>query len=332
LVADVHFSEPSAPVAVELADKLFMELERRDHIVLISPAGVGPLLRPDIRGTDGGLPSNAGQLDWVPERLTVAFISGLALGVTLFELLGRDTSQREHPTGRFGLHVFSTSSKVHWGRVWGESQAGELLSAIPEIVGDIESAAMFVRARLDVDDTTATARQESRVARAREERATSTVGATKDVAPLEKLREAITEWDGFRRSADFFDAAEYAAEALPSPERDVVLARIEVGRAAVASPSPIAFFRSWVPAPGLVRAGHDREVSQRNRPKAPVKFQDPLAPENTWSGRGRTPRWLEAHEAGGRSREEFRVAGDRPLEVAPAHPEHSLSEGPRDSA
>jgi DNA-binding protein H-NS len=35
-----------------------------------------------------------------------------------------------------------------------------------------------------------------------------------------------------------------------------------------------------------------------------AKFRDP-ASGNTWSGRGRTPKWLEAYESAGRKREDF---------------------------
>ena len=42
------------------------------------------------------------------------------------------------------------------------------------------------------------------------------------------------------------------------------------------------------------------------RPPVPVKFRDPESGD-AWTGRGRTPRWLVAHEAQGRSREEFKV-------------------------
>jgi DNA-binding protein H-NS len=35
-----------------------------------------------------------------------------------------------------------------------------------------------------------------------------------------------------------------------------------------------------------------------------VKYRDG---ENTWTGRGRMPRWLTAHEAAGRSKDEFLV-------------------------
>jgi DNA-binding protein H-NS len=42
------------------------------------------------------------------------------------------------------------------------------------------------------------------------------------------------------------------------------------------------------------------------RPPVPVRFRDP-ASGDAWTGRGRTPRWLAAHEAQGRSRDEFKV-------------------------
>lgn len=42
------------------------------------------------------------------------------------------------------------------------------------------------------------------------------------------------------------------------------------------------------------------------RPPVPVKFRD-VASGDAWTGRGRTPRWLVAHEAQGRTRDEFKV-------------------------
>lgn len=39
-----------------------------------------------------------------------------------------------------------------------------------------------------------------------------------------------------------------------------------------------------------------------------VKYRDPKNPANTWTGRGRMPRWLTAATKGGKvKREEFRV-------------------------
>jgi DNA-binding protein H-NS len=49
-----------------------------------------------------------------------------------------------------------------------------------------------------------------------------------------------------------------------------------------------------------------KSVGKRKYGPVAPKFKDPKTGE-TWSGRGRTPRWLAAHEAKGKSREEFRI-------------------------
>ncbi len=52
-------------------------------------------------------------------------------------------------------------------------------------------------------------------------------------------------------------------------------------------------------------AGSGRKANQGAA--APVLFRDPSDPTNTWSGRGRAPRWLQDHIAAGRSKEEFKA-------------------------
>lgn len=52
-----------------------------------------------------------------------------------------------------------------------------------------------------------------------------------------------------------------------------------------------------------------RQKRKKSKTKGfvPVRFRDPQTGE-TWTGRGRTPRWLAAHEQQGRSRESFKIA------------------------
>jgi len=44
----------------------------------------------------------------------------------------------------------------------------------------------------------------------------------------------------------------------------------------------------------------------RSYPPAAIRYRHPVSGE-TWTGRGRAPRWLAAAEAAGQSREQFRV-------------------------
>lgn len=45
------------------------------------------------------------------------------------------------------------------------------------------------------------------------------------------------------------------------------------------------------------------------RAKPEVKYRDPDAPLNTWSGRGRLPKWLQEKVDAGRDKDDFRIEG-----------------------
>ncbi|ABM62256.1 H-NS family nucleoid-associated regulatory protein [Halorhodospira halophila] len=45
-----------------------------------------------------------------------------------------------------------------------------------------------------------------------------------------------------------------------------------------------------------------------SRRRVPPKYRHPHDPDTTWSGRGRTPRWIQEWEQQGGSREELRIA------------------------
>lgn len=61
--------------------------------------------------------------------------------------------------------------------------------------------------------------------------------------------------------------------------------------------------------PGKARAngkanGAGKRAKRRGKP-VPVKYRDDKG--NTWTGRGKTPRWLAAAEKAGKNREQFKV-------------------------
>jgi DNA-binding protein H-NS len=43
------------------------------------------------------------------------------------------------------------------------------------------------------------------------------------------------------------------------------------------------------------------------RNKVPAKYRHPENPDKTWTGRGRTPKWIAEHEANGGSRDDFLI-------------------------
>jgi DNA-binding protein H-NS len=48
-------------------------------------------------------------------------------------------------------------------------------------------------------------------------------------------------------------------------------------------------------------------AEKKTRNPAKILFRSTVNPEDSWSGRGQTPKWLRALESQGRNREEFRI-------------------------
>ncbi|KGT78771.1 histidinol phosphate phosphatase [Bradyrhizobium japonicum] len=65
----------------------------------------------------------------------------------------------------------------------------------------------------------------------------------------------------------------------------------------------------------LAPAGRSEPRARRPYRKAPPKYFNPVEPSETWSGRGRQPRWLVAALQSGHKIEEFQIgAGDKEAE------------------
>jgi DNA-binding protein H-NS len=52
---------------------------------------------------------------------------------------------------------------------------------------------------------------------------------------------------------------------------------------------------------------HDSAIGRRRYPKVLPKFRNPDRPSDTWTGRGKLPRWLSAELKAGRRIDDFRI-------------------------
>jgi DNA-binding protein H-NS len=67
-------------------------------------------------------------------------------------------------------------------------------------------------------------------------------------------------------------------------------------------------------AKGASPEKHSDRPPRRKYPKVLPKYCNPSAPDETWSGRGKQPRWLVAALQSGHRLEEFRISeSERPL-------------------
>jgi DNA-binding protein H-NS len=63
-------------------------------------------------------------------------------------------------------------------------------------------------------------------------------------------------------------------------------------------------------APSLKSNGAMKDLTPRRKyPQVYPKYQNPAVPSETWSGRGKTPRWLVAALKTGHKIEEFAIKG-----------------------
>jgi len=60
--------------------------------------------------------------------------------------------------------------------------------------------------------------------------------------------------------------------------------------------------------PGTFSSTSSADRPRRNYPKVLPKYFNPLSPSETWSGRGKQPRWLVAALKTGRQLDEFKIA------------------------
>ena len=51
----------------------------------------------------------------------------------------------------------------------------------------------------------------------------------------------------------------------------------------------------------------DEAAPRRRKPVARIKYRDPAHPENTWTGKGKPPKWLQEKLDQGANKEQFQV-------------------------
>ncbi|MEN4903967.1 H-NS histone family protein [Luteimonas sp. TWI1437] len=119
------------------------------------------------------------------------------------------------------------------------------------------------------------------------------------------------------------DSMKIDIDALGVRELDALLAAAEKRRAVLASRRPLAAVRQDLIAfaasqgyaieelVGIPSAPHSARTParKRKRAKAAVKYRDPDNRRNTWSGRGRMPRWLAEKTKRGQSAADFLIPG-----------------------
>jgi hypothetical protein len=174
LMLDLCVSQGTLPRALEVANKLYLDLEYRGHRVLLPPASHG-WRRPRL--ALGGVQRQPDQWhedrdEWGPDRPTVVMIGTVAFALTIYE--PRESATVRHvgqrwvrlseapplkrgeydwttthamPTGKLCLRTSSPYHGASWEKEWRESKVGQLPSFFPAVARELEgSTAVIVSA------------------------------------------------------------------------------------------------------------------------------------------------------------------------------------------
>lgn len=275
LLVDVMASEAKLDLVFDAAQALFEAFNRRGFHVGIAPASE-PLRRMEVTLFDKPASRNYYRTSWAPERPTVVYVGGTAVGLTLFEMteeievvyvngkylpvhdlsqqqLRRYTgihhwrSKKEHASGRFCLQAYCPSWLVTWSKRWQETKPDTFRGMIPSIVGELEVIAPGLAKQLEE----ARLHAEERRRRWEEERRQQEIEAerlrrekARQESRLELLA-AIAAWDEVRRVGDYFESVEAEMGHLPEEEAALVRERVRLARELVGELDPLALLKRW---------------------------------------------------------------------------------------
>ena len=280
LLVDVTASRSGLDKALGFANDLFNALESAGHRVVITPPesqfGRARIYEKEVLPKKEGRDGLYGyDRLWSPYRPTVAYVDSVPFGLAVIEMTEsvqmryvngkyiREseyvppkskryhdhtwTSNRDLPSGRLRLVVYSANRSVSWLTSFQETKARTLTQDIPQIVKSIEGEVAPVLEKLQEAERQAEIRRQEWLAeeerRRQEEDRRRVAQSEKD--SREQLEQVIQAWSKVISLEQFFQGIEDRAQPLPEAERRDVLERLRLAREFVGTQNPLDFFRAW---------------------------------------------------------------------------------------
>lgn len=276
LLVDLVTSEKHLDATLEAADALFKALTVRGHRVTFAPPNEH-MRREDVDEREVPEGNHYHRKVWSPDKATVAYVGGIAIGLTLFEMTEvtevmyvgnnkyvpvRDLTpeqlrrnQRPHywrtkrdmASGRLALQVYSTSWRVKWSQRWQEAKAGQFASMVSKVVKELEGVAPELARRKQEADRQA---EEERLKREeqwrRAEEAAELARQTKARQDARQdLLAAIASWEQARSIHAYFQAVERELEQVEEAEREQLRMRLADARKLVGEVDGLETLRRW---------------------------------------------------------------------------------------
>lgn len=281
LLVDVLSSEAKLDNALDAAQALFEACGQRGLHVSFAAAGE-QMRRAEVDLSEKPTKRIYHRAIWAPERPTVVYVAGVAIGLTLFEMTEevevvyvngsylpvRDLSEQQlrrysgvhywrtheaRASGRFCLQAYSPYWRVSWSKRWQESKPGTFHGMVKQIVAELEAMAPILARQLEEART----RAEEEHRRWQEERRRQEAEAERQRQEKNKqdsrrdLLATIASWDEARRVSDYFTSIEAELVRLPEDEATLLRARLQLAIDLVGDLDPMAQLKKW-------KAPHER--------------------------------------------------------------------------
>lgn len=282
LLPDVIASDATIERALDVASKLYNELEAAGARVVIAPA--------DQRWSGMAIDEREVPKDdrprhyyqssmWSPMRPTVAFFQDTAIAIAVLEMTesvllryvghgqGHDgyireteylanlrryrqhhtwTTTRDLPCGRLRIVAFSAEG-VKWSRNWQEKGATTIDASLHRIAREIRGAVPEIIVMVEEARRQAEIRHQEFLAaedrRKRQEDRRRIEESTK--VSREALGQVIERWADRMAVERFLDELARSIERLPGEERAAMVERLKLAREFMGTVDPLEFFRCW---------------------------------------------------------------------------------------
>ena len=281
-LVDITSTQDCLRHALSFANTLFMTLEAQGYRVGIFGGQDGAMRRPSVDPLD--TPSRrAGHNPhhglWVPGRLTVAYVNGQMVGLSIVEVAestvmryvgngiyvrdadyvaprGRSrhlpdstwTTTKERPSGRLRLVAYVPHYRVDLTKHWQETDKSPLIERVASIVTGITAmAAEMVELVTQAERQIEVERREREAEWRRyktEENKRRIRESIKD--SHQQLDSIINRWIETRTRSDFLSGLEQDVATLPEAERESMKERIALARDMLGSTDKMSHFRAWL--------------------------------------------------------------------------------------
>lgn len=277
MLVDLLVSKALLNRVLDVAGALFLELERRGHRVRY-PSSHTRACRIEIDERENASSHVRVRTPWRPDRPTVVFIGGIAVGLTLLEIaeavevacvngdyvpvvelrasksgqrqLARSwwVHTRHRPSSRLRLQAYSPYIDTDWTQRWEEGQPGELTSLIPAIVESLEAAVPSISSLAEEAAQRAEVRRKEAEEWHRKWQAERAAEAQerRRKASIDNLWAIFAAWDERQRAEAFCKAIEQRAQALAAPERLAIEEKIAKAHQLLCRVDPLERFQSWI--------------------------------------------------------------------------------------